>query len=89
MLRINFSMKLMLTYQEYLDLLNNKNVQLFDFQKRISYFRLNNLYKEQSGGGFNESKTIFNLESHNLEKLIISLNYNDLKNAKNIIKLFC
>jgi hypothetical protein len=79
----------MISYQEYLNLLNHKNLYLFDFQKRISYFRLNKLYNNQTGaGGADSSKDFRYLETHNLEKLVILLNYNDLNAARNIINLF-
>jgi hypothetical protein len=79
----------MISYQEYLNLLNHRKLDLFDFQKRISYFRLKNLYNNQTAGGANSSKDFRILESHNLQKLVTLLNYNDLKSAKNIINLFC
>jgi len=80
----------MISYQEYLNLLNHKNLHLFDFQKRISYFRLKNLYNNQTGaGGADSSKDFKNLDTHNLQKLVIFLNYNNLNSAKNIINLFC
>ena len=78
----------MISYQEYLNLLNHRNLHLFDFQKRISYFRLKNLYNNHTGGGIS-SKNFESLDTHNLQKLVIFLNYNNLNSAKNIINLFC
>ena len=78
----------MISYQEYLNLLNHRNLHLFDFQKRISYFRLKNLYNNQTGGGI-ATKNFKSLDNHNLQKLVIFLNYNNLNSAKNIINLFC
>ena len=79
----------MISYQEYLNLLNHRKLELFDFQKRISYFRLKNLYNNQTAGGPGSSKDFKSLDTHNLQKLIIFLNYNNLNCAKNIINLFC
>jgi len=78
----------MISYQEYINLLNHRNLHLFDFQKRISYFRLKNLYNSQTGGGI-ATKDFKNLDTHNLQKLVVFLNYNNLNSAKNIINLFC
>lgn len=79
----------MISYQEYINLLDHKNLHLFDFQKRISYFRLKNLYNNQTAGGTDSSKNFKSLDTHNLQKLVTFLNYNNLNSAKNIINLFC
>jgi hypothetical protein len=73
----------MITYLKYLELLDEKNIVLYDFQKRISYFRLNNFTNIQSGGG-NENNfiKINNLETYQLEKVIFDL----LENKTDMIK---
>jgi hypothetical protein len=75
----------MITYLKYLELLDEKNIVLYDFQKRISYFRLNNFKNIQSGGG-NENNIIKinNLETYQLEKVIFDL----LENKTDMIKYY-
>jgi len=75
----------MITYLKYLELLNEKNIVLYDFQKRISYYRLNNFTNIQSGGG-NENNIIKinNLETFQLEKVIYDL----LENKTDMIKYY-
>ena len=75
----------MITYLKYLELLNEKNIVLYDFQKRISYFRMNNFTNIQSGGG-NEKhiNKINNLETYQLEKVIFDL----LENKTDMIKYY-
>jgi len=71
----------MISYLEYINLLENKDILLYDFQKRISYFRLKkiNKYKNQNGGGNNYlDKTIYNLEKNKLENMIIHLLHNNM-----------
>jgi hypothetical protein len=79
----------MISYQNYINLLKEKNVLLYDFQKRISYSRLNNLL-EQKGGDFNNqngnSNKLISLEKHNLEKVITFLNYKNYDMAKTILE---
>jgi hypothetical protein len=88
----------MISYKDYLNLLRDKNILLYDFQKRISYYRFQNLLEssnqiEQKGGGnnninSNNSNKILSLEKHNLEKLITLLNYKDFEMAKKILDNF-
>lgn len=75
----------MITYLKYLELLDEKNIVLYDFQKRISYFRLNNFKNIQNGGG-NENNIIKinNLETYQLEKVIFDL----LENKTDMIKYY-
>ena len=75
----------MITYLKYLELLDEKNIVLYDFQKRISYFRLNNFTNIQNGGG-NENNIIKinNLETYQLEKVIYDL----LENKTDMIKYY-
>jgi hypothetical protein len=83
----------MISYQDYLNLLKDKNVLLYDFQKRISYSRLQHLVDnpinlEQNGGGLynnikiNDFSKLVSLEKHNLEKVITLLNYKNFGMAR-------
>ena len=73
----------MITYLKYLELLDEKNIVLYDFQKRISYLRLNNINNIQNGGGNeNNIAKINNLETYQLEKVIFDL----LDNKTDMIK---
>lgn len=75
----------MITYLKYLELLDEKNIVLYDFQKRISYFRLNNINNIQNGGGNeNNIAKINNLETYQLEKVIFDL----LDNKTDMIKYY-
>jgi len=89
----------MISYQDYLNLLEDKNIVLYDFQKRISYYRFQNLVEssnlmEQKGGAINniqridESNKLLSLEKHNLEKVITLLNYKNFEMAKKILDNF-
>jgi hypothetical protein len=82
----------MISYQDYLNLLKEKNIELYDFQKRISYFRLQNLLEssnssDQIGGGSNfiYQNKLLSLEKHNLEKVITLLNYKNFEMVKTIL----
>ena len=66
-------------YINYIKLLEEKNIMLYDFQKRITYHRLNNLNNEQNGGGQNKLNS---LDSYKLEKIIFSLLNNDIDFVK-------
>ena len=69
----------MITYQDYLKILEEKNILLYDFQKRISYFRFNELEKNKKSnlylvGGSGEKKIdISDLNTYQVEKLVILL----------------
>ena len=69
-------------YINYIKLLEDKNIMLYDFQKRITYHRLNNLKNEQNGGGHNKLNS---LDSHKLEKIIFSLLNNDIEFVKSYL----
>jgi hypothetical protein len=69
-------------YKEYIDLLDKNNIKLFDYEKRISFYNLNN-YKfnyNQTGGGIklnnkteNELKSIINVSLSSQPNLLLSL----------------
>lgn len=69
-------------YKDYVRLLEEKNVILYDFQKRISYFRLNNLNKVQIGGGKNLDLNM--LDDYKIEKIIFNL----LDNKIDLVKCY-
>jgi hypothetical protein len=87
----------MISYQDYLNLLKDKNILLYDFQKRISFERFKNLLEspinlEQKGGADlinkNDTNKLLSLEKHNLEKVIILLNYKNFEMARKILDNF-
>ena len=72
----------MISWEDYNKLILEKDVKVYDYHKRISYYRLNQLNSEQKGGGVNINHNIKNIESHNLEKVIVYLinkNYEKVK----------
>jgi len=78
----------MITYQDYLKILEEKNILLYDFQKRISYFRFNELEKNKKsyliGGGREKKIDISDLNTYQVEKLVILLldkNYDMIKTS--------
>jgi hypothetical protein len=65
-----------MNYKEYLELLNKKNIKLFDYEKRISYYNITNynitnynINNNQTGGGNN----IFNTKNQNNLRNIINI----------------
>jgi len=73
----------MLTYTNFLELLESKNILLWDFQKRISYIRLINLELPQYGGGtYNKIDTIDNFK---FTKIILFLLQNNIESAKKLL----
>jgi hypothetical protein len=79
----------MISYEDYVNLLNDRNVQLFDFQVRISYSRLNNLKIDnliQNAGG---NETFNRFGKVELENLIIKLLNKDYGGATHICNTWC
>ena len=64
-------MIIMITYVDYVKLLENNNLKFYDYHKRISYSRLVNFFNIQRGGGIKKMKTLDELEPHNLEKVVL------------------
>jgi len=60
----------MITYKNFINLLEEKNILLYDFQKRISYNRLLKIQINQKGGAFT---SLTEIDDWQLERLIISL----------------
>jgi hypothetical protein len=80
----------MISYLDYVKLLNDRDVKLFDFQIRISYSRLNNLELDnliQTGGS--HDKLFDRFGKIELENMIIKLLNKDLNGAKLICKTWC
>ena len=79
---------------EFLNILEDKNILLYDFQKRISYFRFTEMLKikqpnlKMLGGGANSmhNNMIANLHSHQLEKIVLLLLNKDYETVKQILK---
>ena len=79
----------MITYVDYVKLLDDRNVKLYDFQIRISYARLNNLELDnliQTGGSL---ETFDRFGKFELENLILKLLHKDFDGAKNICSTWC
>ena len=83
----------MITYTEFVNILENKNILLYDFQKRISYFRFNEMLKikqpnlKMLGGGKSmHNNMIDNLHSYQLENIVFSLLNKDYETARQILK---
>ena len=78
----------MIHYLDYIKLLDSEDIQLYDFQKRISYYRLNNLKLDnlnQFGGSINKNELLYKLGKAQLENMILKLLNNDI----NSVKLMC
>lgn len=80
----------MISYTDYVKLLNDRDVKLFDFQIRISYSRLNNLDLDnliQIGGS--RDKLFDRFGKVELENMVIKLLNKDLHGAKLMCKTWC
>ena len=80
----------MISYTDYVKLLNDRDVKLFDFQIRISYSRLNNLELDnliQFGGSYDKFFDRFGKVE--LENMVIKLLNKDLHGAKLLCKTWC
>ena len=73
----------MITYKEFLDVIENKNILLWDFQKRISYNRLSKITLQQYGGG--TYNRIQNLDNFRLNNIILYLLQNKIESAKKLM----
>lgn len=73
----------MIPYTNFLELLENKNILLWDFQKRISYNRLSKINLPQYGGGINNK--IYNLDDFKLNNIILYLLQNNIDSAKKLL----
>jgi hypothetical protein len=80
----------MITYLDYIKLLSNKNIKLYDYQKRISHFRFNGLLSilNQKGGGYYESSKVGELDSYHMEKIIYYLLEKEYYSAKKLLRSY-
>lgn len=63
----------MISYSNYINLLNDKRINIFDHQKRLSHYKLNNIQTNniiQKGGGVID---LYKLKDFQLEKIIFKL----------------
>ena len=74
----------MISYLDYINIFEEKKIDLYDFQKRISYYRLKQ--HNQKGGNIIDINKIKYLEPHNVEKVLIHLLSNNLICVNQIIK---
>jgi len=75
----------MINYLDYIKLLDLKDIQLYDFQKRISYYRLNNLKLDnlnQVGGSVDKNELLYKLGKVQLENIILKLLNNNIESVK-------
>ena len=83
----------MISYIDYIKRLNELDIKLYDFQKRISYFRLTNLKSEnhvQFGGTINTQESIiYKLNKVELENIILKLLDKEYDRANLLCKYFC
>jgi hypothetical protein len=77
----------MISYLNYIKMLNEKHIVLYDHQIRISHYKLNNLFNnKQVGGGINEKNLNFNnMKDFQIEKIIFKLLNNEDINAIEMI----
>ena len=73
----------MISYDNFLELLENKNILLWDFQKRISYNRLSKINMPQYGGG--SYNKFYNLDDFKLNNIILNLLNNNIDYAKKLL----
>lgn len=87
-----------ISYLEYIKILEEKKIILYDYHKRISYHRLKNLSQiiPQKGGDNKKLKIIekntiekiLNLENRLIEKILLDLLYKDFNDINNILELY-
>jgi fructose-1,6-bisphosphatase/inositol monophosphatase family enzyme len=80
----------MISYLDYIERLNELDIKLYDFQKRISYFRLSNLQSEklvQTGGA--SKSIIYQIDKPQLENIILKLLAKEYDGADILCEHFC
>lgn len=80
----------MVLYIDYINRLSELDIKLYDFQKRISYFRLSNLKAEsniQVGGSSNS--IIYKVGKVELENIILNLLSKNYQCADMLCKIYC
>jgi hypothetical protein len=85
----------MISYINYIKRLNELDVKLYDFQKRISYIRLQHLKSEYNiqYGGYNlintQKSIIYKLGKVELENIILKLLAKEYDGANTLCKYYC
>ncbi len=80
----------MITYFEYINRIDELDIKLYDFQKRISYSRLSNLESEkiiQTGGS--SQSIIYQIDKPQLENIILKLLAKEYSSANLLCQHFC
>jgi hypothetical protein len=84
----------MISYYNYIKMLNEKNIELYDHQKRISYYKLSNLKNNNNnimlGGGIGKTDKIDfdKLQNYQIEKIIFKVLNNEDNDAVDMIKYY-
>jgi hypothetical protein len=79
----------MIRYKDYLKILNDKNIMLYDHQKRISYYNLNNMFKNKNNIQHGGSRMNLNdLQDFQIEKLVFKLLNNEYDNVIEMINKY-
>ena len=79
----------MIRYKDYLKILNDKNIILYDHQKRISYYNLNNMFKNKNNIQYGGSRMNLNdLQDFQIEKLVFKLLNNEYDNVIEMINKY-
>lgn len=85
----------MISYIDYIKRLNELDVKLYDFQKRISYIRLINLKSENNiqygGNNLNAKKKsiVYKLGKVELENIVLKLLDKEYDSANALCKYYC
>ena len=85
----------MISYYNYIKMLNEKQIELYDHQKRISYYKLSNLKNNNNNnnnnimiGGGNVKINFDKLQNYQIEKLIFKVLNNEDNDAVDMIKYY-
>jgi hypothetical protein len=80
----------MIEYLDYINRLDELEIKLYDFQKRISYFRLSNIKSEKINqvGGSSQS-IIYKMDKHQLENIILKLLAQEYDRANILCEHYC
>lgn len=80
----------MITYINFINRLDELDIKLYDFQKRISYHRLSNLNTENSNqiGGASNS-IIYRIGKVELENIILKLLSKEYDGANILCNYYC
>ncbi len=81
----------MITYLDFINRLDELDIHLYDFQKRISFFRLSNLKTEKINqmGGSESKSIIYTVDKPKLENIILKLLAKEYDSANVLCDYFC